>query len=175
MNRQQARRDLTATLHRHVGQAHLLDAFGQLIKVAVEGGQRVTLLLHVERQRRAPHMLALARIEVAEEFTETGDQVGLGEQHVHRREYFQALGDFLHALAQVLGQFDGELRLAAGQLGQAGGDDHAIDRCTRAVLLQQAEEGQPLQPVLDADRVTAGGVEHDAVGGEVPVAVTGPN
>src|SRR5690606_40817248 len=47
----------------------------------------------------------------------------------------------------------------------------AVDRRTRTVLPQQVEERQPLQPILGADRVAAGGVEHDALGGEVPVAV----
>ncbi len=168
--REQARRDFVATPHRHVGQTHFLDAFSQFIEMAVERTQRVALL-NVKRQRRAPHMFALGRIKVLEELGEAGHQIGLGEKHIHRRENFQPFGDFLHALAQVFGKLDGELRLAARQLCQAGGDDHAVDWRTRATLPQQAQKGQPFHAVFDADRVASGSIQHDAVGREIPVAV----
>src|SRR5690606_8677710 len=47
------------------------------------------------------------------------------------------------------------------------------DRRPRAVFFQQVEKGEPLTTVLAADGVTSGGIQYDAFGGEVPVAIAG--
>jgi hypothetical protein len=85
----------------------------------------------------------------------------------------EPLGQFLHALAQVLGQVDGEFRTVACQLGHADGDDDAVDRRFLAVFFQQVEEAEPLAAVFVDHGVAARRVEQDAVGGEEPVAVAG--
>ena len=158
---------------RQLGHADRPQALVELVEMAVEDGQQVVARRRSAGQRGAPHPVALGRVEILEEGVEAGDQVGLGEQHIHRRKDFQPLGELLHPLAQALGELDGRARVAAHQLADADGDDDAVDRRPRAVLLEQVEEAQPLGAVFLVDGVAAGGIEQDALGGEEPVAVAG--
>ncbi|MNK89868.1 hypothetical protein D3C87_1098920 [compost metagenome] len=169
-----AGRHALASQQRHVGQAEVLQAIVQLVEALVELLQHVLLrAVDAVGQGGAPDLVAFAALGIVEKFAEAGDQVGLGEYHVHGRMDFQLLRQLLYALAQVLGQFDGEFGLAAGQLGNADGDDDAVDRRALAVFFQQGEEAEPFGAVFIADGVAPGRIEQDAVGGEKPVAVAG--
>jgi hypothetical protein len=110
-------------------------------------------------------------VAAAEEFGEAGDQVGLREHHVDRCEHFELFGQLLDALTQVLREVDRELGAVAGELGDARGDDDAVDRRLRPVAFQQAEKAEPLAAVFLVHRVAAGRVEQDPFGREEPVAV----
>ncbi|MCY1528047.1 hypothetical protein D9M68_631370 [compost metagenome] len=151
--------------------ADFLQAHVELVEALVEQRHGVLLLIAVVGQRGAPHAVALHLVAVAEELGKAGDQVGLGEHHVDRREHLQPLGEFLHALAQVLRKLDREVGPAADQLGNAGRDDDAVDGRLRPVLLEQVQKAEPLLAVFLVNGITARGVEHDAFGGEEPVAV----
>jgi hypothetical protein len=168
---QELGRRIAAAMVREMRDADFLQAHVELVEALVELGDGVLLLVAVVGQRGAPHAVALHLVAVAEELRKAGDQVGLGEHHVDRREHLQPLGQLLHALAQVLGQLNGEVGPAADQLGNARGDDDPVDRRLRPVLLEQVEKAEPLLAVFLVNGIAARGVEHDAFGGEEPVAV----
>ena len=146
--RQNARRQALPAVERHRGQHLFGQAFAQFVKVLVELLHHIGLLLRIVGQGRAPDLAAFALVVRVEEGLKARDQVGLGEQHVHRRKDLQRLGQLLHALAQVLGQLDGGVRSRTRQLGHADSDDHAVDGCLAAVLLEQRQKGHPFAAVL---------------------------
>ncbi len=165
---------MRAAVAGHVRQAQLLQTIVQFVEMLVEKGQHVLRrAAAVVAQRGAPDPVAFRALAVVEEVGKAGDQVGLGEDHVHRRVHAQALGEFLDPRAQALGQLHRSTGRAARQLGHAHRDQDAVDRRTAAVLFQQVEEAEPLVAVAFLHRVAAGGVEQDAVGGKEPVAVAG--
>lgn len=170
---QQPGRQLAVVAQRDLRRAHFLQAFVQFVEAFVEQGQHVAVLFGAVGQGGAPDAVALALVAVGEEFAKARNQVGLGEDDVDRREHFQPVGQFLHALAQVLGQVDGELGAGAGQLVDAGGHDDAVDRRLGAMALEQVEKAHPFVAVFLVHRVAAGRVQQDALGGEEPVAVAG--
>ena len=117
--------------------AHFLQPFVQLVEALIEQRQHVAVFFRAVGQGGAPHAVAFALVAVGEELAEAGDQVGLGEDDVDRREHFQPVGQFLHALAQVLGQVDREFGARARQLLDAGGHDDAVDGRLGAMALEQ--------------------------------------
>ena len=165
------RREFVAATNRHLCDADLFETVVQLFEALVELGHDIALLVGLVGQRCAPHAVVLVALAAAKEFGEARDQVGLREHHVHRCEHLELLGQFLHALAQVFCQIDGEFRAAAGQLGNACRHDDAVDRRLRTMALQQAQETQPFRAVLLMHRIAACGIEQDAFGREEPVAV----
>ncbi|MCY1517390.1 hypothetical protein D9M68_520690 [compost metagenome] len=169
--REQARRQVAAVAQRDLRRSHLFQAFVQLVEAAVEQRQYIAVFLGAVGQGCAPDAVALALVAVGEEFAEARDQVGLGEDDVDRREHFQAVGQLLHALAQVLGQVDREFRPGARQFLDAGGHDDAVDRRLGTMALEQVQEAHPFVAVLFMHRVASGRVQQDAFGGEEPVAV----
>ena len=152
--------------------ADLLQPVAQLVKALIEHGGHIRLRVRLEGQGGAPDAVALLLLAVAKKLGEAGDQVGLREHHVHRRKHFQAFGQFLHALAQVLGQVDGEFGAVLREFRHAHRHDDAVDGRLGAIALEQIEEAEPLAAVFFVHRVAAGRVEQDAFGGEEPVAVT---
>ena len=170
---QHARRQLLTAMQGHARHRCLFQAGEQLIKVLIKLRYGIRSRRGVIRQRGAPDLVTLCTITVFEEIHETGNQIGLGEDHIDRREDFQLLGQLLHALAQLARQVNGELGLVGAQLRHADGDDHAIQGSFGAVLLEQRQEAQPLAAVFFVHRVAARCVQQDAFGREVPIAVTG--
>jgi hypothetical protein len=139
--------------------------------VLVKKAHHVALFVRFVGQRGAPHAVVFVTVAAAEKFGEACDQIGLGEHHIHRREDFELLGQFLHALAQILRQIDRELGFAAGQLGNARRDDNAVDRRLRPEALEQAKEAKPFGAVFFVHGIAAGGVEQNAFSREEPVAI----
>ena len=168
---QHARWQLLPAVQGHARHGGVFQALVQHVELLLELGDHIAPAGGVVRQGRAPDLVAFAAFAVFEEVDEAGDQVGLGEQHVDRREHFQFLGELLHALAQLASQVDCELGLVGAQLGHAHSDDDAVERGLGAVLLEQGQKAQPLASVLFVHRVAAGRVQQDAFGGEVPVAM----
>ncbi len=171
--REHARRQRLAPVERHLRERQFLQAVLQLVEVPVELLDRVGRLVGAVGQGRAPDLLALLRVLVGEELAETRDQVGLGEQHVDRREDLERLGQLLHALAQGLGQADRRVGPGLGQLGDARRDEDAVDRRLATVLLQKPQETEPLGAVFLLHRIASRGVDEDAVAAEEPVAIAG--
>ncbi len=163
-----------AAVGAHAGQAHLFQAIDERLELVVEEGQHVLRrAAAVVAQRGAPDALALGLFAAMEKVHETRHQIDLREHDIHGRMHAQALGQLLHAGAQVLGQFVRCRGRAGHQLGHADGDQDAVDRRTVAMAAQQVEKAEPLVAVVFLHRVAPGRVEQDAVGGEEPVAVAG--
>ncbi len=123
----------------------------------------------------SPDRAAAAFIEASEIFGEAGDKVRLCEEHVDREMDPQAVADLrqpLPDLADVDAEF---LSVEGDQIGEANGDDDAVDGLLRPVLSEDRQKGQPALAVGDGVRVlrgvSAGGVDQHRVLGKPPVAV----
>ncbi len=168
---QLARRQLVAARQRQLRDADFLQPFVEFLEVRVELRDDVALVVGLVGQGGAPHAVVLVLVAAAEEFGEAGDQVGLREHHVDRREHFQLFRQLLNALTEVFREVDREFGAVAGEFGDAGRDDDAVDRRLRTVALEQPEEAEPLAAVFLVHRIAAGRVEQDPFGREEPVAV----
>ncbi len=131
----------------------------------------------VHRQGRAPNLGPFLLTQIVEEFDKAGDQVGLGEQHVNREANAEMFVQLLHPL------FDGQ-RLGRAlvlallhQVGQADGDEGAVDGPAAAMFLEQVQKAAPSRPVhflvAVLGGVAAGGIQQDPLVGEPPVAIAG--
>jgi ABC-type taurine transport system ATPase subunit len=87
---------------------------------------------------------ALCAAQRAEVLVEAGQQVGLGDQHVHRKVDAQVVAQLQQPLAQRHGVARALRIVGQRQVGDADGEDGAIDRLARAKLLQQLDEALPL-------------------------------
>ncbi len=153
-------------------------AFQQQIELRREGfQQRVRVLRELQREGGSPHLLALFGGHAAEEIGEAGDEVALGEDDVDRRPHLQALVDLLDPALDGVGVAEPLGGVAADDIGDAEGDQDAIDRPVRPVLAQQIEEVLPGRAVDRRvgvlRRIAAGGVDQHGIVGEEPVAVAG--
>ena len=121
-----------------------------------------------------PDLVTAFPVQIVEEFTEAGNQIGLGEQRIDRHADAEPLLQLLHPAADGAGMSEALVRRRVGNVTQRNGDNHAVQGLARAGAAQQAEEGFPAGAV-DArvgilGRVTPGGVDQHGVFGEPPVA-----
>ncbi len=168
--------DATATQ----GIALLVDAHDHL---AVQASQKVLERLAQDRhigavlllaEAGAQNLVALLAAQLVEELVEAEQLVGLAQHQVDRQIEVQGLLDFLQARAHLASQRIQRHLVVAEQRFHRNRHHHAIQRPCAAALAQQAEQGRPGAPVdlaVGLGQVAPGGVDQDAVVGEVPVAV----
>ena len=144
-------------------------------RVAERGHGRTRLFGLADGEGGAPHLRPVVATQIVEEFDEAVHQVGFGEQHIDRHPDLQIVGQLRQPLAHragVLGALHGVL---PGDVGQAEGDHHAVDRPPAPVPLQQGQEAGPGgtvdQFVGILGGVAPGGVQDHRLLGEPPVAV----
>ena len=148
------------------------------------GDQRVHLLRHLadhvgglvgRLERGAPHALASLIRQIAEEFHEARDQVGLGEEGIDREIHLQMVVQLDQPRADGVGMRLHLHRLQAQDVLDADADQHAVDRLPGPVALEHLEEREPALTVgLGVGilrRVAAGGVDQHRFLGEQPVAI----
>ena len=145
-------------------------------QAAQRGGAGADGVVAVARQfeRGAPNLRTLLAIEVIEEFGESRDQVGLGEQRIDRDPYAEPRLQFVEAAADRRGVRLAFGRRRQGKVAQRERDQQAVQRLARPGLLEQIEEGVPARAIDRGVRVlrgiAAGCVDQHGVLGEPPVA-----
>ena len=127
------------------------------------------------RQREAPNLVALRFVVVSKPGAEAFKQVRLGHHHVNREADTQLFMQLRQPLAQVDRLLARRLRGERQQIGNADGDNDAVDRLAAAILTQQADKFQPLSGILNLLALLGGvaprGVQQDSFVREPPVAV----
>ena len=126
-----------------------------------------------ERQGEAPDLAALLVAQVAECLHESGHQVALGDQEVHRQHHIQAPHHLVDAFAQGLSQ-GGYLVAVALQIHHAYRNQDSVHRLSGPALAKQAEEREPFLKVIFLCGPASGRVQDDGVVAQPPVAVAGP-
>ncbi len=163
----------------HAVDQAVAQALLQRAELAHEITQRRFLVLQgrvrVVGQAEAPHLVALFLVQLAKAFVEAGDQVGLGDQHVHGHAQAQLVVQLLQARAQLRGVLLPLVHALLQQVLNVDGQDHAIQRATWAGLLQQGQKAIPGGGVNLAvgflRGVAAGGVDQHGLVGEPPIAI----
>src|SRR5262245_14939565 len=92
------------------------------------------------RERHAPDLSALLATVLREKFVEPSQQVTLGDHDIQREADAEPYIQFLNALAYRLAIACAVLLVPAHQVRHADGDDRAVERTPRAVLLEQIEK-----------------------------------
>ena len=161
-----------ASLARHPPHGPAVERVDQRIELGFE--ERARLLFRIGRDRHAPDLSALALAQITPALGETGDEVGLREDHVDGDEHLQPSRDLVEARAHLLGDALDLLLARGGEILDAERDDEAVDRLPLAILPKQIEKPEPFRLIVGARGIATGGVEDDGVVGEPPVAVAGP-
>lgn len=129
------------------------------------------------RQREAPNLVALRFVVVSKPGAEAFKQVRLGHHHVNREADTQLFMQLRQPLAQVDRLLARGFRGERQQIGNADGDNDAVNRLAAAILTQQADKFQPLPGILNLLALLSGvaprGVQQDGFVSEPPVAVAG--
>ena len=100
----------------------------------------------VERQGKAPDLLALVLAEVVEILGEAGDQVGLGEGDVDRKPHAQPLAEFVEPPPHRLGMRHLRRLVLQRQVRQRDRHDGAVDRLPLRCFFNSARN--PNQPAV---------------------------
>ncbi len=88
------------------------------------------------RQRKAPDLVALGLVVIRKPGAEAFKQVRFGHHHIHRETNTQLFMQLRETLAQVDRLLAGGLGGLRKQVGNADGDDHAVDGLAAAVFTQ---------------------------------------
>ncbi|SAJ32093.1 Uncharacterised protein [Enterobacter cloacae] len=127
------------------------------------------------RQRKAPDLVALGFVVIRKPGAEAFKQVRFGHHHIHREantQLFMQLGETLAQVDRLLARGLSGLRK---QVGNADGDNHAVDGLATAVFTQQVDKFQPLPGVLNLLTLLSGiaprGIQQNRLVGEPPVTV----
>ena len=168
-------------LAQHVALAfHAVDqlrqqALLQLLVQRAEGGQRVFACGRVGREGETPDLVAVFLGQAFEALVEAADQVGLGDQHIHRRAHAQLGLQLVQARAQLACVLLALGRALLQQILDVDGEQHAVDRLARSRALEQGEEVVPGAGidilVAFLCGVAARGVDQHRIGGEPPLAI----
>ena len=166
---------LDVTLLSDTGDQPLVQTPNQQIKLAAEMlGWTARRIIGI-RERHAPHLLALTAAEIVEELRESGDEIALRKQHVHREPDAEVLVQLHHAFFH---REDVGATLLLGlreEIGHRKRNEDAVDRTPATMLLQEVEKPEP-PGLVDLriavlGRVPPGRIDQDGVVREPPVAI----